>query len=191
MKITQANTPTVWMDCHPIHTNWCPHLCHPTIFMPDALPDTTLPIYPGLGQAPNMLACIPSGSRTKKQLAEVYLENGPKTMAVPGVCVCVCAGVPVSTKECIITDFATLGIWSKQVDNLQSRLQDLLFNTHLNKRRSIGMDLCHTVTEQTYRYISGLVTNVLIFSKVQQANNPNVPYSAYNAALLLIYSHNG
>jgi len=28
-----------------------------TIFMQDALPYTTLPIYPGLGQAPNMLAC--------------------------------------------------------------------------------------------------------------------------------------
>jgi len=36
-----------------------PHLAIPTIFMPDALPRTTLPIYPGLGQAPNMLACIP------------------------------------------------------------------------------------------------------------------------------------
>jgi len=29
--------------------------------MPDAVPAATLPIYPGLGQAPNMLACIPSG----------------------------------------------------------------------------------------------------------------------------------
>jgi len=34
---------------------------HPPIFTPDALPAATLPIYPGLGQAPNMLACIPSG----------------------------------------------------------------------------------------------------------------------------------
>jgi len=33
-------------------------LVHPTIFMPDALPATSLP---GLGQAPNMLACIPGG----------------------------------------------------------------------------------------------------------------------------------
>jgi len=33
----------------------------PTILMQDALPYTTLPIYPGLGQAPNMLACIPGG----------------------------------------------------------------------------------------------------------------------------------
>jgi len=29
--------------------------------MLDALPGTTLPIYPGLGQAPNMLDCIPGG----------------------------------------------------------------------------------------------------------------------------------
>jgi len=61
MKITQADAPTIRMDCRPIQTNWCPHLYHPTIFMPDDLPDTTLPIYPGLGQAPNMPACIPSG----------------------------------------------------------------------------------------------------------------------------------
>jgi len=33
----------------------------PTIFMLDALPCTTLAIYPGLGQATNMLACIPGG----------------------------------------------------------------------------------------------------------------------------------
>jgi len=24
MKITQADAPTVWMDCHPIQTNWSP-----------------------------------------------------------------------------------------------------------------------------------------------------------------------
>ena len=28
MKITQADTPTIRTDCHPIKTNWCPHLCH-------------------------------------------------------------------------------------------------------------------------------------------------------------------
>jgi len=32
MKITQAETPTIRMDCHPFQTNWCPHLCHPHIF---------------------------------------------------------------------------------------------------------------------------------------------------------------
>jgi len=31
------------------------------ILTPDALPAATLPVYPGLGQTPNMLACIPSG----------------------------------------------------------------------------------------------------------------------------------
>jgi len=29
--------------------------------MPDALPAATLPIYPGLEQAPSMLDCIPGG----------------------------------------------------------------------------------------------------------------------------------
>jgi len=29
--------------------------------MPDALPAAALPVYRGLGQAPNMLVCIPSG----------------------------------------------------------------------------------------------------------------------------------
>jgi len=33
----------------------------PTILSLDTLPDTTIPIYAGLGQAPNMLACIPGG----------------------------------------------------------------------------------------------------------------------------------
>ena len=28
MKITQADAPTIQMDCHPIQTNWCPHLGH-------------------------------------------------------------------------------------------------------------------------------------------------------------------
>ena len=61
MKITQPDALIIRMDCHPIQTNWCPHLYHPTIFTSNALPGTTLPIYPGLGQASNMLACIPGG----------------------------------------------------------------------------------------------------------------------------------
>jgi len=32
MKITQSDTPTIWMDCHPLQTNWCPYLCHPHHF---------------------------------------------------------------------------------------------------------------------------------------------------------------
>jgi len=61
MKITRADTPTIWMDCHPFRLNGALISAIPTIFMPDSLPGTTLSIYFGLGQAPNMLACIPGG----------------------------------------------------------------------------------------------------------------------------------
>jgi len=54
-------SPTIRMNCHLILTNWCPHLCHLHHFTPDAPPCTNLPIYPGLGQAPNVLDCIPGG----------------------------------------------------------------------------------------------------------------------------------
>jgi len=69
MKITQTDAPTVRMDCHFIQTNWCPTSAISTIFTQDALPYTSLPIYPGLGQAPNKLACIPGGLVT-------YMSNG-------------------------------------------------------------------------------------------------------------------
>jgi len=58
MKITQVDTPTTRMDCHPIQTNWCPHLCHPVHFHAGC---PTLHNPPNLGQAQNMLACIPGG----------------------------------------------------------------------------------------------------------------------------------
>ena len=32
MKITQADAPTIRIDCHSIMTNWCPNLCHPHHF---------------------------------------------------------------------------------------------------------------------------------------------------------------
>jgi len=32
MKITQADSPTIRIDCHPIQTSCCPHLCHPHHF---------------------------------------------------------------------------------------------------------------------------------------------------------------
>ena len=32
MKTTQADAPTIRMDCHPNQTNWCPNLCHPHHF---------------------------------------------------------------------------------------------------------------------------------------------------------------
>ena len=76
MKITQADAPTIRMDCHPSRLIGALISAIPTIFTPDAIPDTTLPIYPGLGQAPNMLACIPGG------LVTVMMTS-------MGMCVCV------------------------------------------------------------------------------------------------------
>jgi len=45
--------------------------------LPDALPTTTLPIYPGLGQAQNMLACIPHGLVLAYPIA--WKDNEKKT----------------------------------------------------------------------------------------------------------------
>ena len=56
---------------HSMRTNQRPTSNIPPIFTPDALPAATLPIYPGLGQAPNMLACIPNG------LVVQYVRNQP------------------------------------------------------------------------------------------------------------------
>ena len=56
-----TGTPTIWMDCHPSRLIGAPTSAILTIFTQDALPYTTLPFYRGLGQAPNMLACIPGG----------------------------------------------------------------------------------------------------------------------------------
>jgi len=53
MKITQADAPTVWMDCHPIQTNWCPHLCHPDHFYTGC---------PSLHNPPN-LSCLGTGTK--------------------------------------------------------------------------------------------------------------------------------
>jgi len=61
MKITQADTTAIWMDCHPFRLIGALISTIPTIFMRDALPGTTLPINTGLRQAPNMLAYIPGG----------------------------------------------------------------------------------------------------------------------------------
>jgi len=50
------------------------------IVTPEAVPATTLPLYPGLGQAPNMLACILNGMVSKSETVEdkqscVQLDN--------------------------------------------------------------------------------------------------------------------
>jgi len=59
-EISEADTPTVWLGATPSGLTSDPPPSSP-IFTPDALPALTVPIYPGLGQAPNMVACIPSG----------------------------------------------------------------------------------------------------------------------------------
>ena len=81
LKITQADTPTIWMDCHPSRLIGAPTSAIPTIFTPDALPYTTLPMCPGLGQAPNMLACILGGLVHTRRLVVKrgkYLSHCPK-----------------------------------------------------------------------------------------------------------------
>jgi len=72
MELTQADSPTVRMNCHPVVTIGAPNSAIPTIFMSDALPGTTLPLYPGLGQVSNILACIPSGLVIFYQLCTWY-----------------------------------------------------------------------------------------------------------------------
>ena len=58
-NITEADTPTIRLGATPSRVISDPPPS--PIFTPDALPVATLPLYAGLGQAPNMLACIPSG----------------------------------------------------------------------------------------------------------------------------------
>jgi len=59
-EISEADTPTIQLGATLSGLISDPPRSS-SIFTPDALPATTLPIYPGLEQAPNMLACIPSG----------------------------------------------------------------------------------------------------------------------------------
>jgi len=59
-KITKADTPTYWLGVIPSRLISDPPPSSP-IFAPDALPVATPQLYPGLGQAPYTLACIPSG----------------------------------------------------------------------------------------------------------------------------------
>jgi len=59
-RITESDTRTIRLGATPSGLISNPPPTSP-IYAPDALPATTLPLYPGLGQAPNMLDCIPSG----------------------------------------------------------------------------------------------------------------------------------
>jgi len=65
-RITEAETPTIQPVASPTRLISDPPPPSP-IFMLDALPAKTLPLYPDLGQAPNMLACITSGVVTINQ----------------------------------------------------------------------------------------------------------------------------
>jgi len=64
-KITEADTPTIWVSATPSGLISDPPPSS-TIFMPDALSAATLPIYPDLAQAPKMLVCIPHGMVIKR-----------------------------------------------------------------------------------------------------------------------------
>ena len=59
-KTTEADTPTIRMGATPSGLISGPPPS-PPVFMLGALSVTILSLYPGLGQAQNMLACIPSG----------------------------------------------------------------------------------------------------------------------------------
>jgi len=59
-----------WTPPHLDHR--CPHLHHRLNFMPYAFPAITLPIYPGLGQASNMLDGIPGGLVAYLELIPTY-----------------------------------------------------------------------------------------------------------------------
>ena len=56
-RITEADTPTILLGATPSRLISDPSPTSP-LFMPDAFPVATLPLYPGLRQAPNVLSCI-------------------------------------------------------------------------------------------------------------------------------------
>jgi len=59
-EITEADASTISLGATRSRLSSCPPPSTPIVTL-DALPAATVPLYPGLGQAPNMLACIPSG----------------------------------------------------------------------------------------------------------------------------------
>jgi len=84
MLISEADTLTIRLGTTPSGLISDPTPLSPHFFTPDALPATTLPIYPGLGQAPNLLACIPSGvvhmsilTRENRSMASTFLHPPP------------------------------------------------------------------------------------------------------------------
>jgi len=63
MKITQADARTIRMDCHPIQTKWCPHVCHPHQFYAGCPSWHNPPnlSWLGTGLHNRWLGCIPGG----------------------------------------------------------------------------------------------------------------------------------
>jgi len=75
-KITEADIPTNRLGATPSGIISNPSPSSP-IFTPNVLPAATLPLYPGLGEAPNMLDCIPSG------VVRIVRERKPVYNLVP------------------------------------------------------------------------------------------------------------
>jgi len=83
-KITEVDTPTIWLVATPSGLISDPHPSFPPCYA-GCLPAATLILYPGLGQALNMLACIPSGLGNKlfpKPLGKRYIFYGPDALFV-------------------------------------------------------------------------------------------------------------
>jgi len=83
------------------------HLHHPPIFTPDAVPAASLPIYPVLGQAPNMFAHIRNGLVSCSVACRViYTTNATETVALVVLAVTAAAtaavkSVSVKTVSCV------------------------------------------------------------------------------------------
>jgi len=78
-RLIEASAPIIRLDATQSGPLMPPPLSSPN-FMPDSLPAATLPIYPDLGQAPNMLDCIPvglAGPTATKKLIVIYLGSDP------------------------------------------------------------------------------------------------------------------
>jgi len=112
--------------CHPIRPNQRPTSIFPSIFTPDALPATTHPIYPGLGQAPNMLACIPSGF-VSQWFGSLRCINCQNTWAATLTAV-------TEVEDCLKSAAVTQ---AKQVAVVGSKQR------HGYYRPVIGSDVCH------------------------------------------------
>jgi len=49
-----------------------------------------------------------------------------------------------------LTDLSSLGVWSEHVDNLNSSLQNVLFDAHVHELRCLLVDGCRTIYQTMY-----------------------------------------